>query len=285
MERGGSTPVAVVVLTRNEEDNIAACLAGTARIGGPTLVVDSGSTDRTAALAREAGAEVVDFDWDGRYPKKKQWSIDHATRRFGPRWVLLLDADERLSEEAARFVNAVAADDVDDGPVAYRFPIEYRFAGGRNRHGFRARKVALLRPDRVRFSSRDDLDVPHGWEVEGHYQPDADGEVATAPVPLVHDDADHLHDWVARHNRYSDWSAHLRFRADRGTTVRTEEHRAKRYFERLPFRGVLAFVHSFVVKRGFLDGSAGFDFAVARAFHYWLGAAKLRELRRRDRRS
>lgn len=283
MDERNRVPVVVVVLTKNEERNIAACLEGAAAIGAPLVVVDSASTDNTAVLAVDAGAEVVAFEWNGHYPKKKQWSLEYVQERFDATWVLLLDADERVTDALACFVRSVVRSDVEDQPVAYRFRIEYRFAGGHNTHGFEARKVALLRPDRVRFAPRDDLDLPHSWEVEGHYQPDADGEIALAPVVLLHDDEDHLDDWIARHNRYSDWSAHLRFREHRRAALGSPPEWPARVFARTPFKGLVAFLHSYVVRRGFLDGTAGFDFAVARGFYYWLSSAKLRELRRRDR--
>lgn len=248
------------------------------------LVVDSCSSDATEEVARDLGADVVPFEWNGAYPKKKQWSIDYAVEHFDPRWIMLLDADERVTKQAASFLQSVAHAESTSTVVAYRFAIEYRFGGGQNTHGFQARKIALFRPEQVHFAPQDDLDLPNGWEVEGHYQPVVDGEVATAPVPLVHDDEDHLHDWFHRHNRYSDWEAHLRFRRARVEEDATSLRTTKRLFERLPFQGVVAFAHSYVFKRGFLDGSAGFDFAVARGVYYWLSAAKLRELRRRERR-
>lgn len=273
-------PLMVVVLTKNEEDNIGPCLRSASLLGAPVLVIDSSSTDRTADLARAEGADVVDFVWDGGYPKKKQWAVDHVTDHSDVSWILLLDADERVSHELAAFIVSAVAADEEGAPAAYRFPVEYHFAGGRNTHGFRAKKVALFRPDRTRFHPRDDLEVPNGWEVEGHYQPDVDGVVSTAPWALIHDDVDPLHDWIARHNRYSDWASFMDHR--QGRVADESAGFAKRIFERLRVRGLLAFVDSYVLRRGFLDGSAGFDFAVARGFYYWMSAAKLRELRRRQ---
>ncbi|MGB5135674.1 MAG: glycosyltransferase [Prochlorococcaceae cyanobacterium] len=83
----------VAIPVRNEECNLATCLQaigpGFAR---SLVVIDSGSTDTTAAIARNHGAEVVTFEWNGRFPKKRNWFLRHHTPTT--RWVLFLDADE-----------------------------------------------------------------------------------------------------------------------------------------------------------------------------------------------
>ena len=86
-------PVSVIVMTKNEEANIRACLAPMARFA-EIFVVDSNSVDGTAAIATEMGARVVRFTWNGRYPKKKQWCLENLP--FGYDWVLYVDADEQL---------------------------------------------------------------------------------------------------------------------------------------------------------------------------------------------
>ena len=91
-----SLPVTVVVPVRNEEKNIAECLTRLRGFAG-VLVVDSGSTDRTCDIAREHGARVITFEWDGRFPKKRNWVL--RTQAIETPWVLFLDADE------GRFMN------------------------------------------------------------------------------------------------------------------------------------------------------------------------------------
>ena len=84
-------PVTALLAVKNEEANIARCLAGLTR-AERVIVLDSQSTDRTAEIAKAAGAEVVQFDYRGGYPKKRQWALDTLDIRTD--WVLLLDADE-----------------------------------------------------------------------------------------------------------------------------------------------------------------------------------------------
>ena len=87
-------PLTIVVPVKNEAANLPACLASLPS-GVPVIVVDSASTDGTVAIARAAGAEVLNFAWLGGFPKKRNWVLQ--TWRFQTPWVLFLDADERLT--------------------------------------------------------------------------------------------------------------------------------------------------------------------------------------------
>jgi glycosyltransferase involved in cell wall biosynthesis len=267
-------PVSVVVMTKNEERNLGACLQSVERFD-EIFVVDSGSEDSTCEIARAHGAKVVPFAWDGRYPKKKQWCLERLP--FAHDWVLYLDADERLTDAAAQEIAGLVA----DGPAAagYFAAYEYVFLGRPLRHGHRVHKLVLFDRRRGRFLDRPDLDAVNMWEVEGHYQPAIDGPVALLRGRIRHEDHDSLFHWFERHNRYSDWEAVLRAK---GALAAPDEAQprlrraAKRVFARVPFRGASAFVHGYVLRLGFLDGRAGFHYAVARAFYYWQVAVKER---------
>ena len=272
-----SIPVSVIVLTRNEEKNIAACLdslSGFAEV----FVVDSASTDDTAAIAREKGAKVVPFVWNGRYPKKKQWALENCP--IAHEWVLYVDADEQVTPRLAREIAATVAR---GGPQAgYFITFDYVFLGRVLRHGRRVHKLALFRRGKGRFVEVDDLDAQNMWEVEGHYQPRIDGPVGRLRAPMLHRDHDMLFHYFERHNRYSDWEAVVREKhALTGQSETQQPARAllKRAFARMPCRGLLAFLDSYVLNFGMLDGWAGFHFAVARGMYYWQIGLKQREWR------
>lgn len=277
MDRGktmsvdAAIPVSVVVMTRNEAANIPACLASLSRFD-QIFVVDSRSSDATVAIVRRHGLDPVRFDWNGRYPKKKQWCLD--TLPFRRDWVLFVDADERVTpsladELAARFAPpgppaGVAAFFVDSRPVVL---------GRRLRFGTRYRKIALIDRAKARFPDCHDLDIDRMWEVEGHYQPLVDGAIRRLKAPLLHDDLKPLSTWFARHDRYSDWEAVLEeepSRRDAALSAETPGRRVlKRIFRRLPARPLLVFLHAYVLRLGFLDGVAGLHHATGRAFYYW----------------
>lgn len=272
-------PVSVVVMTKNEAANLRSCLESLVRFA-ECFVVDSGSDDGTPDIARMLGARLVRFRWDGRYPRKKQWCLDNLP--FTHHWVLFVDADERptaaLVEEIARLVDGVpahAAYWVDGRPVLH---------GQALRFGCWNRKLALLDRRHARFPVQSDLDVASMWEVEGHYQPSVDGTTGRLRHPMLHHDVKPPAAWFDRHNRYSDWEAALRSdgRMDRlidgepraGRLV--DRRMLKRLFQHLPARPLWAFLHAYILRFGLLDGRAGLDHALSRAFYYWQVGYKMR---------
>jgi glycosyltransferase involved in cell wall biosynthesis len=265
-------PVTVVVMTKNEEPNIAKCLDSVAAFE-QVIVVDSYSTDRTTDIARAAGAEVVSFRWNGRYPKKKQWCLENL--EFRHEWVLYLDADEEVSDDLRAEIDRLAGSGFDK--AGYFVGYDYVFLGRRLRHGLRVYKLVLFNRNRARFAERDDLDVEHMWEVEGHYQPLVDGGVGTLRGRMIHRDADDLYHYFERHNRYSDWEAAVRDRSGEPETHIWSRVWMKRLSRRIPMRPLGAFLFSFVVAGGFLDGRAGFHFALSRSFYYWQIGLKAQE--------
>lgn len=272
-------PASVIVMTRNEERNLPFCLASV-RDFAEIFVVDSASTDRTRAIARDHGATVVPFRWDGRYPKKKQWCLDNLP--FSHDWVLYLDADEAVTPEAAREISQLLAGGAapDRG---YFVRSDFVFLGRRLRHGHRSMKLALLDRQWARFEDIDDLDVQTATEVEAHYQPVVSGSIGVLRGRIVHDDRNTLFQYFDRHNRYSDWEASVRSRAVLAHHPESQPGLRllrKRLFVVLPARGVVSFLHSYVFRLGFLDGRAGLHYALARAFYYWQIRAKELERRR-----
>ena len=100
-------PVTVVVPVKNEEANLERCLRRLDRFAA-VVVVDSNSTDRTRAIAAEHGASLINFDWDGKYPKKRNWFLlNHPPETA---WVLFLDADELVDDAFADAVASATAD-------------------------------------------------------------------------------------------------------------------------------------------------------------------------------
>jgi glycosyltransferase involved in cell wall biosynthesis len=265
----GGIPVSVVVMTKDEELNLAKCLRSVAGFG-EVFVVDSHSTDRTVEIAEAHGARVAEFTWNGGYPKKKQWALESLP--FSYDWVLYVDADEEVTAELAAEIAATLEAPRQAGYFVF---LDYRFLGRLLRHGHRMRKLVLFERRKGRFEPKDDLAAANMWEVEGHYQPRVDGAVGTLRAPLVHDDHATLYHFFERHNRYSEWEATVS-RPD-GRHYLDARVLLKSVFEAVPFRAVTFFLYSFVWRRGFLDGRPGFHYAVAKAFYYWQVGVKRRE--------
>lgn len=269
-------PVSVIVMTKNEERNIAKCLHSVSEFD-EVFVVDSSSDDKTCDMAEELGAKVVQFSWNGKYPKKKQWCLENLP--FSHAWVLYVDADEEVSPELCAEIRRLIISTPDHS--GYFVSYNYFFLGKELKHGHRIYKLVLFNRARGRFLDYDDLDAANMWEVEGHYQPKIDGSTGVLNGRMLHNDHDTLFHYFERHNRYSDWEAVLR---SKNALVSPHEAQPgirqymKVIFDHLPLKGVVAFVHSYIFKLGFLDGKAGLHFSLARAFYYWQVGLKAREL-------
>lgn len=270
-----SIPITVIVSTKNEELAISECL-DSLRDFDEVFVVDSMSTDQTKQIASELGAIVVDFEWNGRYPKKKQWCLDNLP--VSHRWVLFVDADERPTPALVDEMRRIGTDA--GGIRAFDIPLEYHFMGKRLRHGHQVVKRSLMQPSHTSFPELDDLGAPGMGELEGHYQPVVTGAVARTEASLRHDDPDPLGSWVHRHNKYSDWEAYLRLEPSVGRGIRSLRSDQGRIFDALPLKPLIFFLYCYVARAGFLDGRAGFNYALCLSWYYWLIGVKTHELRR-----
>lgn len=246
----------VVVLTLNEERNIAACL-DSARQFDDVHVVDSGSTDTTVAIAERLHARMAHNAFAG-FGQQRNWSHDHLPLRHP--WVMHLDADERMTPAlAAEIAAAIRAD---DERYAGYFIAERTLLRGRwlRRAAMYPRYQArLVHRGRMRFA-----DHGHGQR-----------EVSRLPFGTLANPYDHLafsqgvEHWLRKHASYAAKEAAEFLKAPAGplvapllTGTAVQRHRAlKRLGMLLPFRPLLRYLHVLFVKRGVLDGRAGWEYA------------------------
>lgn len=259
-------PITVLLAARNEAKNLPRCLAAL-KPAARVVLLDSHSTDDTARIAREHGAEVVQFDYAGGYPKKRQWALD--TLGLGRSWVLLLDADEvvpaELWEEIEREIIRI------DAPDAFLIRKEFHFLGRRFRFGgFSHRAVLLFRRDRARFERLLGND-PSGFDMEVHERVIVEGRIGQLHTPVIHEDFKGLEAYREKHHRYATWEAAVRHRFL--TTGRygeeaiepkffgnTQERRRwlKKFIIRIPGEPLIWFGYHYFARGGFLEGRAGF---------------------------
>ena len=281
-------PITVLLAARNEAKNLPRCLAAlkpAARI----ILLDSHSTDDTAQIAREQGVEVVQFNYAGGYPKKRQWALD--TLGLGRSWVLLLDADEVVPEklwaEIEREIIRI------DAPDAFLIRKEFHFLGRRFRFGgFSHQAVLLFRCDRARFEQLIDHD-PSGFDMEVHERVIVRGQIGKLNTPLIHEDFKGLDAYREKHHRYATWEAAVRHRFL--TTGRygeeaiepklfgnAQERRRwlKKLVIRIPGEPLIWFGYHYFVRGGFLEGRAGFIACQIRAQYIAEVRRKVQELSR-----
>ena len=257
-------PVTVAIPVRNDAVNLARCLERLHRFAD-VVVIDSGSTDGTLEVARTAGARVVQFAWNGRFPKKRNWFLqNHAPQQP---WVLFLDADEyvddRFCDELERTLGAT-------GMNGFWLNYTSHFLGRQLRNGLEQRKLALFRTGTGLYE-RIDEDHWSGLDMEVHEHPIVDGAIGEIRAPIDHQDFKGLAKFIDRHRDYAAWEArrYVALHADdaawRHLTRRQVfkyRHLAKWWYP------LFYFLFVFVVKRGFLDGAAGFHYAFYKAWYF-----------------
>lgn len=270
-------PISVLVQTKNESAGIRQCLQAL-EVFSEVIVVDSNSEDNTVQIAESMGVRVINFTWNGHYPKKKQWQLENVTTQN--EWVLFLDADETPTASFIKFLAENLNSATENAPRAYDLQLIYKFDGRELNHGHRVTKRALVRREYAHFPEVDDLKAPGMGELEGHYQPTIDGLVEEIPDALLHDDKDPVRTWFDRHNRYSDWETFLRVNSGTRRTILKLRSRQGRLFSHAPGKPAIFFIYAYFVRGGFLDGSAGLNYALAQSFYYWQISLKVREARR-----
>jgi len=284
-------PLTAIVAVKNEATNLTRCLDALTP-AQKVVVVDSGSSDDTVAIARAQGAEVMQFQYAGGYPKKRQWAIEQLPASTA--WILLVDADEVIPVKLWReMAGAIIAP---DAPEAFLVKKSYHFLGRRFRFGgFSFQAVVLFRRGRARFERLVE-DEPGGLDMEVHERLIVDGRMGTLREPLLHEDFKGLEAYIDRHNKYSTWEARLRkryFDTGRwgfdGVQPRlfgnTQESRRflKLLAIRFPFEAEAWFAYHYWLRLGILEGRPGLIASQIRSSYVRQIRSKLYELRLKER--
>jgi len=279
-------PVSVIVPIKNEAENLPRCL-GCVQWADVIFVVDSQSTDNSSAIAEQHGAKVVQFQFNGTWPKKKNWALENLP--FKNQWVLLLDADEVLPPEAGvEVANAIA----NAGDLAgYWINRYFIFLGRRLRHAYYPNwNLRLFRHSLGRFEKLTDLATESG-DNEVHEHVVVQGPVGRLQCEIAHYAFPTVEVFMEKHNRYSNWEARVaageslgKDSADFAAPTVTRRRRLKGFAQRLPFRPFLRFLYIYIWQKGFLDGLEGYYFARLHAVYEFLSVAKTYEYRKRLRR-
>jgi glycosyltransferase involved in cell wall biosynthesis len=276
-------PVTVIIPVRNEARNLPRCLAALRDVG-EIYVVDSQSTDETCSIAESSGAKVVQFHYQGGWPKKRQWAMDSLPIAFD--WILLLDADEVLTAELAAEIRGAIKNPV---VAAYRICLQMYFLGKLLRHGDASFwKVSLFRKGKARFECRLKDQDSSMADMEVHEHVMADGPTVSLRHPLVHHNVESLSRYIQKHNEYSNWEAQVllqqeaevgEMRADFFGTQAQRRRWLKRRLYRLPGSPLLLFFYRYVFRFGFLDGIPGLIYCGFQAVQMFHTKAKIYELR------
>ena len=237
-------------------------------------------------IADARGARVVQFEFRGTWPKKKNWALENLP--FRHEWVLILDADEVLPPEAGPEIAQAIAQP--GNTAGYWINRRFFFLGRWLRHAYYPNwNLRLFRHSLGRYERLTEAETNSG-DNEVHEHVVVQGPTARLRCEMDHYAFPSVDVFMEKHNRYSNWEARvavdglLPLSADGLSHRRVERRRRlKLLSQRLPFRPLLRFFYVFIWQRGFLDGREGYYFARLHATYEFLCVVKTYELRRRAR--
>jgi glycosyltransferase involved in cell wall biosynthesis len=246
-------PLSVVIITLNAATQLEACLES-ARFAEEIIVVDSGSTDGTQALAERYGAQVIQQDWLGFGPQK-QFAVDAAKHD----WVLCLDADERVSpalRDAIIFALKAPC------TVAFRFPRCNRFLGRYLKHGEGYPDWSLRLFDRRQAR----------WSKDAvHEKVETSADIGELTGDLLHDSAESIASYLSKQNRYTTLAAEMAIKSGKRTG-----------FAQIVLSPLVRFIKFYFIRQGFRDGLPGLIHIAIGCFNSFSKYAKMLEQQKSD---
>lgn len=257
-------PITIAIPVRNEEANIARCLDALADRFFEIVVVDSASTDNTTKIASSYGARIVQFVWDGKFPKKRNWILQNL--EILTPWILFLDADEIVT---TNFVEEVKKEIQGEDFVGYWINYSNLFMGRELKHGVAQRKLALFRVG-AGFYERIDEDHWSSLDMEVHEHPIIQGAIGEIHSKIRHEDDRGIRRFLDRHIEYAQWEARRLIALEQGTSwnVLTRRQLFKYRYIMKRWYFMAYFFYTYVIKLGFLDGAPGFYYALYKSWYF-----------------
>lgn len=282
-------PISVIITTKNEERNIEKCLKSCAP-ASEIFIVDSESTDKTQEIAKKfiPKNKIINFKWNGKWPKKKYWSILNLP--ISNDWVLMLDADEAPTIDFWKEISENIGKDKYD---AYMVPLAYYFLGKRIRFGDPVRKLSLFKYKKAIYEDEDNVSDFSKFDFEGHASPIIAGKIGELKSRVIHLDFKGISDYFSRHNKYADWEANLILKNHyvnnkKGNAIKGKffgnpmERRRfmKNWLMNSSLKPLWYFVYSYFFRLGFLDGKAGLHYNLFKSFYFLQIELKVLEMKK-----
>lgn len=279
-------PVTVIVAARNEARNLPRCLESLRDVG-EIYLIDSQSTDSTVEIAESYGAKVMQFHYQGGWPKKRQWAMDSLPLSYD--WILLIDADEALSPQLVSEIRQAIQNPAFD---AYYISLRMFFLAHELRHCASFYKLLLFRHGKARFECRlkDQDDSMADMEVHEHIVMESvsKGRVSKLHHSLLHHNVESLSHYIQKHDKYSNWDARVWFEGDKNArdlapSFFGSQAQRRRWIRKLffgvPGSPVMYFLFKYIFCLGFLDGIPGLIYCGLQGVQFFHIKAKIYELK------
>jgi len=264
----------IAIPVKNEEINLPRCLAAIGSgFAKNIVIIDSGSTDKTKTIANEWGAKVINFDWDGKFPKKRNWFLRNHTPKT--KWVMFIDADEYLTNDFKEEACKKLEKNNKDG---YWLSYTIHFLGKPLKGGYPLRKLALFKTGAAEYERIEEDNWSH-LDMEVHEHP------ILKNTDIIYSKIDHqdfrgISHYALKHNEYASWesSRFLKLLPNKSTIAQlTWKQKFKYRLLRSAFIGPAYFFGNFILLGGFRDGARGLAFAILKMAYFTQVYCKIKE--------
>lgn len=271
----------ILIPTKNEEKNLLYCLEPILGWAKEIVIVDSNSNDQTIKIANDNNVKVINFDYKGGWPKKRQYVLDNYS--FITKWVLLLDVDEILSEQVKFAIQNSIQSDLFDG---YYLWFRLEFLGRMllmSDPGLR--KLSLFKVGMGNFEKRFLQQDNSMGDMEVHEHVVVVGRVGEIKTPILHRNFNSLSRFIMKHDEYSNYEAKVHTEGTDGDLKAkfwgTKEQRRrwiKSKLIRCPISPLAYFFYLYFLKGGFLEGKAGFYYILYQCIYLYFVQSKIYEI-------
>ena len=272
----GKVPVTVIIPVKNEEKNLSCCLPLLVDFS-EVIVVDSNSIDKTPEIVKQFGFKLINFDWNGKFPKKRNWTLKNID--IQNEWVLFLDADEYVTPEFISELRKQISFNKFDG-----FWIKYNnyFLGKSLKYGIKMKKLSLFKKNKGEYEFIDE-DFWSNFDMEIHEHPIIKGNIGAIKTTIIHKDFKDLSNYIKKHDEYSTWEA------NRFLKIKNSHYKEFTIRQKIKYKlintwcfGSIYFFINYIMYLGFLDGKKGYIFSKYKKQYFFNIKAKIIELQHKQ---
>jgi glycosyltransferase involved in cell wall biosynthesis len=273
--------ITVIIPTLNEESNLPNCLKPILNWAEQILIVDSNSTDNTLRIAKDFGIDIVNFTYNGGWPKKRQYVLD--TYAFKTDWILLLDADEILTEKVKDSIStAIKSNQYDGYYLWFKMYFLNKFLRFSNPG---MRKLSLFRTGFGVYEMRYENQDASMGDMEVHEHVIVKGNISEIKEPIKHVNYNSLSRFIIKHDQYSNYECNVHCKGSEGQldssffgTLEQRRRYIKKKLIRNPLSPVAYFIYMYFFRFGFLDGRSGFYYLLYQSIYLFFVNSKIFEM-------
>ena len=265
--------VTVIIPVKNDFENLKLCLDRLDSFEN-VVVLDSQSSDGTAEYCGSKGVRVLQFEWNGKYPKKRNWYL--LNHKIETDWVLFLDSDEYLTDE---FIDELSTKITKTQHVGFWLNYTTYYRNQKLRFGVPQRKLALFRPTAGVYE-RIEENAWSKFDMEIHEHPVLAGSTGSFKSSIEHNDYKRINHFVTKHTEYASWEArrYHDLQKDKERNYLSTRQKMKYQLIKTSIIPIIYFLYSYVIRLGIFDGRAGLSYSIMKSWYFYLILLNIKEM-------